>query len=469
MVHGGRVALAALLFTALLEVYTTRFCKPLWGVKLAMARSPLAGPAPGKVQEVRPYTAIIGVCDDANLKISEQFALVLKERLESTLRYKVEKVQLNSSGHPTSPGLAVEDIDVMVCLGWFLDEKIAPYSLLPHRPAGLADNTSGLVWQPSSRIPDLSKLPFMPLTVAFSGEAWDRLTDCPYGVLFLASAVTSSRHVCTGEQYCCPAIFWPSGHRSMLRRAAGIDSMKELVRSPDYDARSVLASKSFFAAMIVKTCFSSHYKYNDHMLRSLFYGLLSEYKPVFALGRCKPDTPFQDFMRNASYIRRTGADLDGPADMLRPYKFAITFENTQQDGYFTEKPLNAIMAGTVPIYWGADPEALVNTRAMVVCRLEPFFLAEIRRRRRPRDDGEWATEYAFLMDMARKFFQPCIDEVIALDQDDNKYMAKLRESVVPGNPSMKDSYFDVDRYADGVIELMTQTKLHDRIRSRSAA
>ena len=51
-------------------------------------------------------------------------------------------------------------------------------------------------------------------------------------------------------------------------------------------------------------------------------------------------------------------------------KFSISFENSQADGYVTEKLLHAKMAGCVPLYWGSDtaltdfaPNSFVNLSA----------------------------------------------------------------------------------------------------------
>ncbi len=41
-------------------------------------------------------------------------------------------------------------------------------------------------------------------------------------------------------------------------------------------------------------------------------------------------------------------------DVFRRYRFALVFENQRQPGYVTEKFLDCLLDGTVPIYWG-DP------------------------------------------------------------------------------------------------------------------
>jgi len=37
-----------------------------------------------------------------------------------------------------------------------------------------------------------------------------------------------------------------------------------------------------------------------------------------------------------------------------PYRYSVVIENCQRDGYFTEKLIDCLLCGTVPIYWG-DP------------------------------------------------------------------------------------------------------------------
>ena len=39
-------------------------------------------------------------------------------------------------------------------------------------------------------------------------------------------------------------------------------------------------------------------------------------------------------------------------EFLKPYKFNIAFENTSYPGYTTEKVMEPMVVGTLPIYWG---------------------------------------------------------------------------------------------------------------------
>jgi|GEM_PF-1436769 len=49
-----------------------------------------------------------------------------------------------------------------------------------------------------------------------------------------------------------------------------------------------------------------------------------------------------------------GVDFEYKEEILAPYKFSIVIENTKSDYYFTEKLLDCMAVGTIPIYWGAN-------------------------------------------------------------------------------------------------------------------
>jgi len=61
--------------------------------------------------------------------------------------------------------------------------------------------------------------------------------------------------------------------------------------------------------------------------------------------------------------------------LLREHKFSIAFENTSYPGYTTEKITDALMGGTIPIYWG-DPDIsqCFNSKAFV--NISPFDTVE---------------------------------------------------------------------------------------------
>jgi hypothetical protein len=67
-------------------------------------------------------------------------------------------------------------------------------------------------------------------------------------------------------------------------------------------------------------------------------------------------------------------DVFGPAvgrpvasklEVAQEYDFLLCFENDDYPGYVTEKPVESWMTGAVPIWWGNDASASLNSNALV--------------------------------------------------------------------------------------------------------
>lgn len=83
-----------------------------------------------------------------------------------------------------------------------------------------------------------------------------------------------------------------------------------------------------------------------------FLELLNRYKPVDSGGKV---------------LNNIGGRVDDKLEFLRNYKFTITFENSNHPGYTTEKIMEALIADTIPIYWGNtlvardfNPDCFIN-------------------------------------------------------------------------------------------------------------
>ncbi len=86
---------------------------------------------------------------------------------------------------------------------------------------------------------------------------------------------------------------------------------------------------------------------NNPSIRTEFFHRLNESRPVESLGR---------------YLNNRGKRLEGRRDLtnaLARSRFNIAFENQISPGYVTEKLVDPLMAGAIPIYWGAR-EALTD-------------------------------------------------------------------------------------------------------------
>jgi hypothetical protein len=116
--------------------------------------------------------------------------------------------------------------------------------------------------------------------------------------------------------------------------------------------------------------------------RLRFFHRLSEYKRVDSGGKTE---------------NNIGGPVTDKLDFISRYKFTIAFENSSVSGYTTEKLIEPMLAGSLPVYWGNPSLELdFNTDAIVYVK----------------DDQS--------MDKA-------IMEIIALDNDDDAYLKKLEQ------------------------------------------
>jgi hypothetical protein len=68
-----------------------------------------------------------------------------------------------------------------------------------------------------------------------------------------------------------------------------------------------------------------------------FIEKLSKYKKVYMGGNCK---------------NNINKKITDKIQFLSNYKFSIAMENSEGDGYLTEKIVDSFLAGTIPIYYG---------------------------------------------------------------------------------------------------------------------
>lgn len=186
-----------------------------------------------------------------------------------------------------------------------------------------------------------------------------------------------------------------------------------LVKNPKTDWKKVLEYKTSFCNFVYSNkCWRDPRTAGECglELRVKFFGLLSKYKRVDAAGRV---------------CNNTGHQVQDKLPYVERFKFTIAFENASYPGYVTEKLVDPMFALSVPIYWGS-PEVAddFNPASMVVA--------------------------------TGRRLGDVVDEVAALDQDDEAYLAKLKTPWFHGNVPNKycqDSYL-----ADFLDKVFTHPK-----------
>jgi hypothetical protein len=170
-------------------------------------------------------------------------------------------------------------------------------------------------------------------------------------------------------------------------------SNKRIIRLPLYvlykgfetlvnpkDVDQLVSQKSKFCSFVVSNRYSQK--------RMSFFKKLSEYKKVDSGG---------------GYLNNIGYPVVDKSEFLKPYKFNIAFENTSFPGYTTEKVMEPMVAGSIPIYWG-NPliDKDFNTKSFI-------------------NWNDFGSDEAV------------IERIIELDQDEEKYRKMLTEPWLTDN------------------------------------
>ena len=122
--------------------------------------------------------------------------------------------------------------------------------------------------------------------------------------------------------------------------------------------------------------------------RNRFFKMLHKRKPLVSAGR---------------HFNTTGAPLADKLTFLRDFRFNLAFENSSSPGYVTEKLVEPLLMGVIPIYWGAED---VGDDFNPACMID-----------------------------VRKFpcFEDAIDHILAVDEDPARRIAHLRATPFHGN------------------------------------
>lgn len=156
-----------------------------------------------------------------------------------------------------------------------------------------------------------------------------------------------------------------------------------------------LQQKEFFANLI--TSHDSEYNY-----RSRFFEIMNAYKRVECPGT---------FLNNMPDGQTVNWQNDSKSQFQRKCKFTICLESTSHYGFITEKITDAFFSDTIPIYFGSE------------------------------NITEIFNKDAFINVADYESLDAVMEKVKELDQDDEKYLAMLRQPILtdPEYPARLDA------------------------------
>ena len=79
-----------------------------------------------------------------------------------------------------------------------------------------------------------------------------------------------------------------------------------------------------------------------------------------------------------AYNNNIGQKITNKIEFLKSYKFSISMENTEGNGYISEKIVDSFLAGTIPIYYGDYMiDEYINPKSYILIRGEKDILTKI--------------------------------------------------------------------------------------------
>lgn len=240
-----------------------------------------------------------------------------------------------------------------------------------------------------------------------------------------------------------------------------------------------MADELRFCLFLVAVCAPSQVRpyFADVMLRVAFFDILTQLGKERAqkkgnqaiartpegLGGCRHNSKAKKEM-GKDFVDRGGDGVhgyqgvrDGAVQIANRYKFMITMENSWSRGYLTEKLLNGVYGGTIPVYLGAALAGeFFNDKRFVNCQISVDQADEVRRI--DKNKGE-AVILSQVLKIAKETLTACANRVLDIDEDDVLYQSMLLQPLLFDN-ELEGSIMDPNTMAERLQKALRMTKSH---------
>lgn len=164
---------------------------------------------------------------------------------------------------------------------------------------------------------------------------------------------------------------------------------------------------------------------------------------------------------------RRGDWVNGKRNVVSDYKFLISFENSNSDGYITEKLVDAFFCNTVPIYWGSEGNLTPFPKEAVICANDyPDFEALLTRIREVDENDELYLQILSANPMRDPVFRETWEHehFSKLYAFLDEIVEKLQKRETLGTPSRGAQELDAAIYAMGYSPYMRVP--HEQLKKR---
>lgn len=123
------------------------------------------------------------------------------------------------------------------------------------------------------------------------------------------------------------------------------DKFKKVLTSNISEKSDIPFNKRSLCLFAYSNC-KEHIHRGVHFRNNFYKELYKKFGHIDSIGKCMNNIPISDKKNNFVFINNF--------KVMKKYKFVISIENNFIDGYTTEKMMNPILSGSIPIYMG-DP------------------------------------------------------------------------------------------------------------------
>jgi hypothetical protein len=132
--------------------------------------------------------------------------------------------------------------------------------------------------------------------------------------------------------------------------------------------------------------------------------------------------------RNGKIVKLDGG-WPGNSKFYSDYKYCMVMENSQVEGYITEKLINAYLGGCLPIYYGTE-------EVFEIFNAKSFIFYDINNP------------------------QPALDEIQYLQQNDTAYKERMNAPILRNGAQTIDEFFSIsDDLGNGTLKRKIRTML----------
>ena len=144
--------------------------------------------------------------------------------------------------------------------------------------------------------------------------------------------------------------------------------------------------------------------------------------------------------------------LDESVALYEDFKFVIAFENSFTEGYWTEKMINAVLAGSIPIVGGVTPEPFLatymNPKRFIYCVFDPEAFST-----RAYDDSDPEQRIRRVKHTHADALAECVDKIRRVDQNDTLHEEMVNTPLLYNN-TVENSIFDIRRIGRNIRQLL---------------